>query len=259
MIFITLLEQDKSKKTKVSWKFQIVLTKCDLVSRSDLARRISKLESELSDMFPSMPGNMLRIVPVSSLENKGIKDLQRDLAALVSLEPESSSKQPLKTSMEDKKPSIDSNRAKKGNDRPYRSGPGGKNPSQGKERPRNDKSLNKKDSKRVGGDSSNAFIGKRSKDKRNPQTTATADAPQQDSDKPVRAKRSYIERNQRRMENREFDDIPSENADTRDRTNRKPRPVKAKSNFNRNSKRPSKDPKNKAKVMNQPYYERSKR
>jgi GTP-binding protein EngB required for normal cell division len=62
-------------------KLQIVLTKCDLVDRLDLVRRVEALREELNEILPPAAGR-LPVVMVSALEDKGICELQRELAAL---------------------------------------------------------------------------------------------------------------------------------------------------------------------------------
>lgn len=62
-------------------KLQIVLTKCDLVERLELVRRVQLLREELHDILPKAAGR-LPVVMVSSLEDKGIRELQRELAGL---------------------------------------------------------------------------------------------------------------------------------------------------------------------------------
>ncbi len=72
---------------------QIVLTKCDLVSQDDLARRVVQVQQQLSDALRREPG----ILPVMLVSAKagigynniqgdrafgGILELQRDLASL---------------------------------------------------------------------------------------------------------------------------------------------------------------------------------
>jgi GTP-binding protein len=75
----------KSKKDKwpVKWKMQIVLTKCDLLERSDLARTLQKIRLELSDILPSRFISDLPVMPISGLANKGTGQLLRDLSSLV--------------------------------------------------------------------------------------------------------------------------------------------------------------------------------
>ena len=73
---------EKKKMEKPSWKLQIVLTKCDLVERADIARRVQIIRDELSEFFPRL-GSNLPMMLVSGHECKGIVELQKDLAALV--------------------------------------------------------------------------------------------------------------------------------------------------------------------------------
>ena len=82
------------KARKVLPPIQIVLTKCDLVSQNDLARRVVEMKSELSGVLKREP-SALPIMLVSARagvgfnnvrNNKargGILELQRELAALV--------------------------------------------------------------------------------------------------------------------------------------------------------------------------------
>jgi GTP-binding protein EngB required for normal cell division len=90
--FRDLLGQSDSssskRKLQVSWKLQIILTKCDLIDRYTLAKRIADVESKLADMLPAVPANMLQIMPISSIENKGILPLQKELASLVPRQPD---------------------------------------------------------------------------------------------------------------------------------------------------------------------------
>ena len=59
----------------------MVLTKCDLVGRQELARRVAVLRDELADL-PYRMGK-LPVVLVSSLDGaKGVRALQRELGAL---------------------------------------------------------------------------------------------------------------------------------------------------------------------------------
>ena len=70
---------------KLPWdppKLQLVLTKCDLVDRFDLVRRISLVKEELDDMLPPAAGN-LPLMAVGALEGRGVLQLQRELASLV--------------------------------------------------------------------------------------------------------------------------------------------------------------------------------
>ena len=72
----------KQIRAGIHWKLQIVLTKCDLLERADIARRITVIRNELTDALPGF-SNMLPIMTVSGLERKGIIELQKELASLV--------------------------------------------------------------------------------------------------------------------------------------------------------------------------------
>ena len=73
---------------------QIVLTKCDLVSQSDLARRVVQVRQQLSDCLRREP-SQLPVMLVSAVTGKdsnhvinnracgGILELQKNLASLV--------------------------------------------------------------------------------------------------------------------------------------------------------------------------------
>lgn len=70
----------------LTWKLQIVLTKCDLVERSMLARRIEKIRSEIVQHFPYLGrtgSTFLPVMMVSGLNGNGVLELQKELAALV--------------------------------------------------------------------------------------------------------------------------------------------------------------------------------
>ena len=73
---------EKRKFERPVWKLQIVLTKCDLVERADIARRVKLIRDDLSEYFPGLASN-LPIMLVSGRECKGIIELQKDLASLV--------------------------------------------------------------------------------------------------------------------------------------------------------------------------------
>jgi GTP-binding protein len=76
-------ELDKNALKKLSWKIQLVLTKCDLVERMDLCRRMMILKEDYADLVPAKLQSDLPIVPVSGREGSGINALQHELAALV--------------------------------------------------------------------------------------------------------------------------------------------------------------------------------
>ncbi len=67
-------------------KLQVVLTKCDLVERRDLARRISLLKEELREILPPAAGH-LPLAMLSANQGRGIVELQQDLASLVQPAP----------------------------------------------------------------------------------------------------------------------------------------------------------------------------
>lgn len=63
-----------SVRTNTSWKIQVVMTKCDLVERTDLCRRITLLNTQLKDLVaPFKMHNLLHlpIVPVSLQSHGG--------------------------------------------------------------------------------------------------------------------------------------------------------------------------------------------
>jgi GTP-binding protein EngB required for normal cell division len=67
-------------------KLQVVLTKCDLVERRDLVRRISFLKEELREILPPAAGR-LPLIMLSAKQGRGIVELQQDLASLVQPAP----------------------------------------------------------------------------------------------------------------------------------------------------------------------------
>lgn len=76
------------KATKIlsrylGWKLQIVLTKCDLVDRPELCRRITDVSRTVSDKLPALYHSMLPVLALSAQEKKGVQEMQRDIAALV--------------------------------------------------------------------------------------------------------------------------------------------------------------------------------
>lgn len=76
-------ELGRSHLKKLSWKIQFVLTKCDLVERLDLCRRMMLLKQEYTDIVPAQLQSDLPIIPVSSRDGSGILALQRELSSLV--------------------------------------------------------------------------------------------------------------------------------------------------------------------------------
>eukprot|EP01042_Synura_sphagnicola_P001406 gene1406-1601_t len=65
------------------WKLQIVLTKCDLVDRLELARRISMLSDQLVNTTHFPIPVTLPIIPLSGMHLQGLIGLQKSLSALV--------------------------------------------------------------------------------------------------------------------------------------------------------------------------------
>ena len=89
---------DKSSSRKnytIPFPIQIVLTKCDLVSQSDLARRVTQVRQQLSDLIRREPGQLPvmlvsarpgvgfnNVDPKHHVARGGILELQKELAAL---------------------------------------------------------------------------------------------------------------------------------------------------------------------------------
>jgi GTP-binding protein EngB required for normal cell division len=71
------------KDSLVKWKLQIVLTKCDLVERFELVRRIQVLKDKISEILPNIGYTSLPILAISSIENRGVLELKKDLASLI--------------------------------------------------------------------------------------------------------------------------------------------------------------------------------
>jgi len=71
-----------SNKRDVVRKMQVVLTKCDLLERTELARRLQLIRKQMYDIIPSKFGG-LPLLALSGKENKGVLELQQDLASLV--------------------------------------------------------------------------------------------------------------------------------------------------------------------------------
>ena len=61
---------------------QLVLTKCDLVSQTDLARRVVQVRTQLSQALVREPTEVLPVMLVSSRTNNGVLELQKQLAQL---------------------------------------------------------------------------------------------------------------------------------------------------------------------------------
>lgn len=73
----------RGKMVSPSWKLQVVLTKCDLVERSELARRVHLMRDQLTGAFPFLKVTNMPLLMLSALENRGIVELHKDLASLV--------------------------------------------------------------------------------------------------------------------------------------------------------------------------------
>eukprot|EP00981_Chlorochromonas_danica_P001361 scaffold289_cov169-Ochromonas_danica.AAC.22 len=77
-------EDSKVLPKKLSWKLQIIFTKCDMIERRLLCKKMMLLEEEMRKLLPAwlFDGGM-PVIGVSGLERQGILALQRELAALV--------------------------------------------------------------------------------------------------------------------------------------------------------------------------------
>jgi GTP-binding protein len=73
---------DNKKNDKIKWTLQVVFTKCDLVERMELVRRIQLTRETLDDILPRF-SNSLHTLAVSSKENKGIIEIQKELISLI--------------------------------------------------------------------------------------------------------------------------------------------------------------------------------
>lgn len=72
-----------SNAHKMSWKLQVVITKCDLIERKDLARRLQVLKENMFGLLPSsIIHSSLPVMAVSSKEKKGIIELTKELAGI---------------------------------------------------------------------------------------------------------------------------------------------------------------------------------
>ena len=74
-----------TRRPKFRWQLQVVLTKCDLVERMELARRVRVVREEVSAALPGVNA-ALQVVPVSGKEGKGLEQLRRELGSLVKKE-----------------------------------------------------------------------------------------------------------------------------------------------------------------------------
>jgi GTP-binding protein len=68
---------------KLSWKLQIVITKCDLIERGELCKRIQLLKYQLVNKMPSYLYNDLAIIPVSGKEFTGFPHLHKELISQI--------------------------------------------------------------------------------------------------------------------------------------------------------------------------------
>lgn len=63
---------------------QLVLTKCDLVSQDDLARRVVLVRKQLSDCLRREPSSLPIMMVNAKVQGQGgVLELQKELAALV--------------------------------------------------------------------------------------------------------------------------------------------------------------------------------
>lgn len=81
---LTEASNTEKPKTKLRWHLQVVLTKCDLIERTELARRMKLVRDEISEALPGL-NTSLAVIPVSGKEVKGVAQLQRELASLCSV------------------------------------------------------------------------------------------------------------------------------------------------------------------------------
>ena len=75
-------DRNNKKNDKIKWTLQLVFTKCDLVERMELVRRIQITRETLDEMLPRFTST-LHTLAVSSKENKGILELQKELVSLI--------------------------------------------------------------------------------------------------------------------------------------------------------------------------------
>ncbi|CAJ1942228.1 unnamed protein product [Cylindrotheca closterium] len=73
-----------AKKKRELPPIQIVLTKCDLVSQADLARRVTQVRQQLSDSLIRQPSALPVMLVSAQMEGqRGVLELQKELASLV--------------------------------------------------------------------------------------------------------------------------------------------------------------------------------
>ena len=78
--------EEKQLLQNLTWKLQIVLTKCDLVERSVLARRVQEIREDVIKSFPYLGKGghtSLPVMMISGRYGNGIVELQKELAPLV--------------------------------------------------------------------------------------------------------------------------------------------------------------------------------
>lgn len=87
--FLTSMENSLLKKGhKLQLPpLQLVLTKCDLVTQEELARRVVQVERQLSDCLRRQTSNLPVLVVSVKPQQRGVIELQKELAALVPKKP----------------------------------------------------------------------------------------------------------------------------------------------------------------------------
>ncbi len=81
--FFSSLVGEGDDRFKPDWSLQIVLTKCDLMNRHDLSRRLTVVKEELTEKLPGAVRSNLSIVLVSGKQRRGVLELQREVASIV--------------------------------------------------------------------------------------------------------------------------------------------------------------------------------
>lgn len=77
-------QNQPAKKKRELPPIQIVLTKCDLVSQADLARRVTQVQEQLSHSLIRQPSALPVMLVSAQVEGQaGVLELQKELAALV--------------------------------------------------------------------------------------------------------------------------------------------------------------------------------
>ncbi len=98
-VFLHQLHEEYRKakpdgQSKLHWKIQIVLTKCDLVERMKLCKLMSILKEDILERFPSRFIHDVPIVPISVKDEKGVGSLLSSLYPLASYPNRTVSKAP---------------------------------------------------------------------------------------------------------------------------------------------------------------------